>query len=440
MTKHDTLTPSRPSRRGFLEGSLAAVAGGALAPLALERSVHAAGSGTFKVGLVGCGGRGTGAAVNAMRADPGVRLTALADVFADRLEGSLERLKKAEPDQVAVSRDHCFVGFDACRQLIASGVDVVLLAATPHFRPMHLKACVEAGKHVFCEKPVAVDAPGVRAVVAACEEAKKKGLWIVSGLHYRYHPGIQETMKRVHDGAIGRVVSVQVTYNCGPPWFRNKPRQPEWTEMEYQIRNWYPFTWLSGDHNVEQHVHSLDKASWALGDQPPQRAWGMGGRQVRSEITLGQIYDHHAVVYEYADGTPVHSYCRRQANCYNEISDRIVGTKGTCDVMKHRIEGETTWQYEGPKCNAHQREHDVMYAALREGRPINNGAYMARSTMLAVLGRMVTYSGRRLGWDEALASNRSLAPEAYRWDADPPVLPDENGEYPIAVPGVAEVL
>jgi len=426
------------SRRGFV-GTSAAAAGSLLAGgLAVGRSAHAAGDDTLKVGLIGCGGRGSGAALNALNVEAGAKLTAMADAFADRMEGSLQRLKKQKPEQVAVEPDHMFVGFDGYRQLIASGVDVVILATPPHFRPAHLEACVQAGKHVFCEKPVAVDAPGVRRVLATCQEADKKRLSIVSGLCWRYHHGVRETMKRVLHGAIGRIVAIQETYNCGPPWFRNKDRQPSWTEMQYQMRNWYPFTWLSGDHNVEQHVHSLDKASWLMHDEPPLRAWGLGGRQVRSEEAIGNIFDHHAVVYEYADGVRLYSYCRRQANCANDTSDHFFGTEGHCNVLKFQIDGKTEWRYRGPKCNMYETEHQELFASIRNGEPINNGLYMARSTMLAILGRMVTYTGQAITWDKAINSSEDLSPASYSWDADPPILPDEDGNYPIAVPGVTK--
>jgi predicted dehydrogenase len=439
MPKRDPSSSIAPtSRRGFLKTS--ATAAGALVTggLALQRSAHATGDDTLKVGLVGCGGRGSGAAVNALSVEPKARLTAMADAFADRLEGSLERIKKQKPDQVAVDPDHRFSGFDAYQGLLASGVDVVILATPPHFRPAHLEACVAAGKHVFCEKPVAVDAPGVRRVLATCEAAKPKGLSIVSGLCWRYHDGVRATMARVLDGAIGRIVSIQETYDCGPPWFRNQARQPNWTEMEYQLRNWYPFTWLSGDHNVEQHVHSLDKASWLMHDEPPVRAWGMGGRQVRSEETIGQIFDHHAVVYEYPDGVQLHSYCRRQAGCANDTSDNFFGTDGHCDVLKNRIDGKTPWRYDGPKCNMYEIEHRELFASIRDAKPINNGLYMARSTMLAILGRMVTYTGQAITWEQAINSKEDLSPAKYAWDAEPPILPDASGNYPMAVPGVTK--
>ena len=424
------------SRRTFLQSGTAMLGAAATGVLPLSRAAHAAGTDTLKIGLVGCGGRGTGAAANALNADRNTQLVAVADVFSDRLDGSVQLLQKRFPDRIAIGRDHRFVGFDACRDLIDTEVDVVLLATPPHFRPAHLKACVEAGKHVFCEKPVAVDATGVRAVMAASEDARQKGLNIVSGLMYRYHTGMLETIQRVRDGAIGRIVAIQETYNCGPPWFRNRDRKPEWTEMEYQMRNWYPFTWLSGDHNVEQHVHSLDKAAWALEDRTPERAWGSGGRQVRVEPAIGQIYDHHCVVYEYADGVRLFSHCRRQAGCANEISDIFLGTKGTCNLSKQEIDGENPWRYQGPKCNAHELEHVALFQAIRSGRPINNGLYMAHSTLLAVMGRMVTYTGKAVRWKEAMASKEDLSPARYAWDAEPPVLPDDDGRYPLAMPGI----
>jgi len=431
----------QPSRRDFLKTSTAALGGALAGALSVSRSAHAAEDGTLKVGLIGCGGRGTGAVGNALNADPNIKLTAMADAFPDRVEGSLSRLKASKhADRIAVDPDHCFSGFEAYRQLLESGVDVVILAATPHFRPRHLKACVEAGKHVFCEKPVAVDAPGIRSVLASTEEAEKKGLSLVSGLCWRYDSAVCETMKRVMDGTIGDIVSVLETYNTGMVG-GSRPREPDWTEMAYQLRNWYFFTWLSGDHNVEQHVHSLDKASWAMGDQPPVRAWGLGGRQVKNDPKYGNIYDHHAVVYEYENGTHVYAYTRQQPGCWNGTEDYFFGTKGTCNVLnKFRVEvgGEVTWRYDGPRPNMYDEEHRALFSAIRSGNPINNGRYMATSTMLAILGRMVTYTGQAIKWEDAMNSQEVLAPSTYSWDADPPILPDENGNYPVAMPGVTK--
>lgn len=429
------LPPSATSRREFLKVS-AGVAAGSAVGLALSRSVHAAGSDVLRVGLIGCGGRGTGAAANALNADPHARLTALADVFPEKVEHTVKVLQGQYRDRVDVPPERRFTGFEAYQKLIASGVDVVLLAEPPHFRPRHLRAAVEAGKHVFCEKPVAVDAPGVRSVLETCQLAEKKGLSVVSGLCWRYHNGVRETMARVLDGAIGDLVGIQETYLTGFLWER--PRQPQWTEMEFQMRNWYYFTWLSGDFNVEQHVHSLDKALWAMRDEPPARAWGLGGRQVRTDKKFGDIYDHHAVVYEYANGVRVWAYCRQQAGCYSDVSDILIGTQGRCNVLKHQIEdlsGKVVWKFRGAGGNMYDLEHQALFRAIRSGKPINNGVYMARSTMLAILGRMVDYTGKLLTWDEAINSKQVLAPSAYSFEADPPVLPGPDGSYPIAMPG-----
>ena len=435
------------NRRDFIKTTSALAAAGALGSgLPIARGAHADGGDTLRIGLIGCGGRGTGAALNAIKADKNCKLVALADAFDDRLQGCLKTLQKTAgrmemPEKVAVDPDHCFVGFDAAADLIGSGVDVVLLATPPHFRPMHLKAAIDAGKHVFCEKPVAVDAPGVRSVLATAEEAKKKDLSIVSGLCWRYDQGVCETMKRILDGAIGRITSIQETYLTGLLWHRG--RKPEWTEMEYQMRNWYYFTWLSGDFNVEQHVHSLDKAAWAMHDEPPVRAWGLGGRLVRVGPENGDIYDHHAVIYEYPDGVHVHSYCRQMADCSNDVSDMFVGTKGTAYLYsKPRIEGENPWVYEGPSPGSkmYDKEHEELFAAIRAGKPLNNGVYMARSTMWAILGRMVDYTGQVIKWDDALNSKLDLSPARYAFDAPPPVLPGPDGNYPIPKPGTTKFI
>jgi predicted dehydrogenase len=433
------------SRRSFLWQS--AAAGGAV--LALHRGAHAAGSDTIRVGLVGCGDRGTGAALNALNADPGVRLVALADAFDNRLQTSLAQLKKLVPERVDVDRERCFVGFDGYKQLIASGVDVVLLASPPHFRPLHVAAAIEAGKHVFAEKPVAVDPAGVRRVQAACELARKKSLNVVSGLCWRYNTLIRETMQRVHDGAIGRVIAAQSTRNVGYLWQR--PRKPEWTEMEFQLRNWLYFTWLSGDHIVEGQVHGIDKCSWALGEEQPLRAWGTGGRQVRVESKWGEIFDHHAVVYEYASGARLFALGRQQAGCFNDNSEVLLGTKGRCDLQKGRIEGETNWCYRARPAGAarerdraarpmYQIEHDELFAAIRAGRAINNGHYMCQSTLMAVLGRLVGYTGQQITWEQITRSQLDLSPKTYALDAPPPALPGADGKYSIPTPGVTKFI
>jgi predicted dehydrogenase len=312
--------------------------------------------------------------------------------------------------------------------VIDSGVDVVILATPPHFRPAHLKATVAAGKHVFAEKPVAVDAAGVRSVLETCDEAKRKGLSVVSGLCYRYEPAKRETIQRIHDGAIGDIVALNVNYNTGT--LRVVARKPEWSDMEWQIRNWLYFTWLSGDHNVEQHIHSLDKAAWVMHDEPPLKAFGLGGRQVRVQPECGHIFDHHAVVYEYASGVKLFAFCRQQAGCHVDVSDHIIGTKGRAELMKHTIEGETKWRYRGEMPSMYHQEHEALFASIRSGQPINNGEYMSRSTMLAILGRMATYTGQTITWDQAIHSTEKLGPDKYEWGPLPVA--------PVAKPGITQ--
>ncbi|MDY0170764.1 MAG: Gfo/Idh/MocA family oxidoreductase, partial [Thermoguttaceae bacterium] len=326
------------ARRRFLK---ATSAGALAAALPLARSVHAAGSEVLRVGLVGCGGRGTGAAVNALNADPGARLVALADVFPERMAATLRLLRQSKAEQVAVDADHLFGGFDGYRRVIECA-DVVLLALPTFFHPHYLKACVDAGKHVFCEKIHAVDAPGVRLVLDAGEVARRKGLSVVSGLAWRYDTGARETMARLHDGAIGRIVGIEQTCNTG--FLRWVPRQPGWSEMEYQLRDWFNFFWLACDLPGLNAVHNLDKAAWAMHDVPPLRCWGMGGRQTRVGPQYGDAWDHHATVFEYADGVRLHSYCRQQDGCFTEIASRYYGTKGRCDLLGYRIDGENPWR------------------------------------------------------------------------------------------------
>ncbi len=287
----------------------------------------------------------------------------MGDAFSDRLESSLEELKKLYPERVAVTKETSFVGFDAYKQVIDSGVDVVILTTPPHFRPAHLKYAVEKGKHCFCEKPVAVDAKGVASVLESAREATKKGLSLMSGFCYRYDLPKRETIKRIHDGAIGDILVIQANYNTGGIWHYN--RKPGWSDMEWQMRNWYYFVWLSGDHIVEQHVHNLDKASWALHNQTPIAAVGAGGRTQRTSPDFGNIFDHHSVVFEFANGVKLFSYCRQWERCANDVSDHLIGTKGSAQLMKHTITGESKkWKYQGPEPSMYQVEHDELFAAL----------------------------------------------------------------------------
>jgi predicted dehydrogenase len=421
------MTSLSSSRRGFLQASLAA---GATAGLS---SVHAAGTDILRVGLVGCGDRGTGAASQALAADSGARLVAMADAFGDRLEQSLAHLKNDEKvgKKVDVTPDRRFIGFDAYQQLIASGVDVVLLCTPPHFRPLHVRAAVDAGKHVFAEKPVAVDAPGVHSVLESCKLAGAKGLSVVSGLCLRYDNGFRELVRRLHDGEAGEITTLLANDYRSGRWC--KPKQPSWSEMLYQMRNWYNFTWLSGDFNVEQHVHFLDVCAWVMNEEYPVKAIGMGGRQALVGEEYGNIYDHFSIVYEYASGARLISNCRQQPGCKNDMSAHVLGTKARAEFVERkrglRIVGkQNSWVYNGPSTAIYQAEHDALFASIRNARPINNGEYMAKSTMLAILGRMAAYTGQEITWEMAMSSREDLSPAAYDWNASPPLAR-------IAVPG-----
>ena len=405
------------SRRRFLKASMAA---SAAANTFLARSAYPAGSDVLRVGLIGCGGRGTGAAAEALQADPNVKLVAMGDTFADHIESSLSQLKQDSKiaDKIDVPAERRFSGFDNYRHVIDS-VDVVLLAEPPHFRPPHLKAAIEAGKHVFAEKPVAVDGPGVRSVLASCEEARKKNLSVVSGLCFRYAHSFREAVQRIHDGAIGDIVALQANDFRGPIWVR--PRQPAWSDMEYQVRNWYYFTWLSGDFIVEQHVHYLDICSWAMKGEYPVKAIGTGGRQVRTGTDYGNIFDHHAVIYEYANGAKLFGVCRQQVGCHNLTSAVIIGTKGTAEISPTRqvITGSNAWRYSGAQNNFYQSEHDELFAGIRSGKVINNGDYMSKTTLLGVLGRIASYTGQVVTWDQVMNSNEDFSLSKYEWGPFP---------------------
>ena len=425
------------SRRRFIKNTATAAVGASLALHNESTCAAPTTDDTIRVGLVGCGGRGRGAAVQALMADANTRLVALGDAFADQIESTLQVFKQNAgevADRIDVPKQRCFVGFDAFQQVIDSDVDVVLLATPPHFRPQHLQACIDAGKHVFAEKPIAVDAMGVNKVREACQSAQERGLSVVSGLCWRYDARVRATMKQVHDGTVGRMTALRSAYNSSRPgkvWPMR--RQDGWEDMEWQMRNWYWFTWLSGDHIVEQAIHSLDKAAWALDDVPPESATSLGGLQSRQGPELGTIFDHHAVIYQHAGGLKHFHYCRQQNGCANDISTEIIGSEGVCDVEKGIIrdeQGNVKWKYSGPKGQQmHQAEHDELFDSIRTGKPLNNGEYMCHSTMLAILGRMASYTGRKIKWDQAIHSTEDLSPPSYDWTVKLAVPP-------VATPGV----
>ena len=416
------------SRRRFLASSGTALAGASLAPQVLASPVHVGGSAELRVGLIGCGGRGTGAAVNALRADPQARLVAMADLFADRLEGSLKSLRAENSGvaaQVTVDAEHSFVGFDAYQGVIDSS-DVVLLCGAPHFRPRHLRTAIEAGCHVFCEKPVAVDAPGLRHVMESCRMAKERKLNLVSGLCYRYQDAKRDVIQRVHDGAIGDIVALQCTYNTGFLWHRG--RDPQWSEMEFQLRNWVYFNWLSGDHIAEQSIHSLDKILWAMKDEPPAQVTASGGRSVRVDPKFGNVFDHFNTVFEWPSGIRLFHSCRQWQNAAADVSDFVFGTKGSAAIQSHYVTGENEWRFLGRPSDMYQQEHDELFAAIRDGEPRNDGDYMCKSTLMSIMGRMAAYTGKTITWDQALASEEDLTPASYAFG---PVA-----TAPVPVPGV----
>ncbi|MDH4296268.1 MAG: Gfo/Idh/MocA family oxidoreductase [Cyclobacteriaceae bacterium] len=411
-------TPSKTSRRKFMQYTGAMIGGMAL-PITPLQSVFAGNNNTLKIGLIGCGGRGAGAASQALAADPNSVLTAMGDVFSDRLDESLVALQELYPNRVKVNKGDRYIGFDAYQKVINSGVDIVLLATPPAFRPDHMAAAVEAGKHTFCEKPVAIDAPGVRKVLAAAKRAKEKNLSVVSGLCFRYDNPKRELFSKVLGGEIGEIKTISTIRNGGPLW--SKPMQPGWTDMEYRLRNWLYYTWLSGDFITEMMVHSLDMMAWAMGDKPPLKATGTGGRQVRVEEIYGNAYDHFAIEYEYEHGVRGYHFSRQQDGCSNVNKVEIAGTLGNALIggaSGHEITGKSKWAFEGKRNDMYQTEHDELFASIRNNKPINNGEWMATSTMLAILGRMAAYTGQTITWDEAINSNQVLGPTAdqYSWD------------------------
>jgi predicted dehydrogenase len=418
---------SSASRRQFLQASAVTAAG----QLALSSSAYAAGADEIKVGMVGCGGRGTGAAVQALKADKGARLVAMGDAFGDRLESSLGSLKNpgnGVAEQVAVDSDHKFVGFDAYQKVIDAGVDVVLLTAPPCFRPKHIAAAVEAGKHIFAEKPIAVDAAGVRSVMETCAKAKEKNLSVVSGLCWRYHNGMRAMFDAIHAGGVGEIQTMQLTYLTGT--LKQFPRQEGWSDMEWQMRNWQHFLWSSGDFNVEQHIHSLDKGLWAMKDEAPVKCTGVGGRQARTGPESGNVYDHFCVVYEWANGAKAFAACRQMDGCSNDVSDHVYGTKGVANVFQHRIKGETDWKFKGEGGDMYQIEHNELFASVRSGKPINNGDYMCKSSLMAIMGRQSAYTGKTITWEQALNSKEDLVPAKLEWTSMPVA--------PVPTPGVTQ--
>lgn len=420
--------PSGFSRRDFVKATAAASAAAALMSNFGTNFAHAAGDDVIKIGLIGCGGRGTGAAGQNLTSNDRVVLHSMGDLFKDRLDGSLKAIqdtvgKKGMAAKLDVPADRHFVGWDAYKQVIASGVDLVILATPPAFRSIHLAAAIDAGKHVFCEKPVATDPTGIRSIIESAKKAKEKNLAIVAGTQRRHQNAYIETIKRIHDGAIGDLVGGQCYWNQGSLW--SKPRQDGWTDMEYQLRNWLYYTWLSGDHICEQHVHNIDVMNWCF-NGPPVSAMAMGGRQVRTEAIYGNIFDHFCTEFTYAGGVKIQSMCRQIDGCANNISETLIGTKGRANPASE-IHGENAWKYGGGGSkvagsggvigagdrNPYDQEHVDLVASIRAGTPLNEGVRIAESTLTAIMARMSAYTGQAVTWEKAMNSKLSLLPETF---------------------------
>lgn len=428
-------SPVSATRRDFIKSS--AVAGGALATaVQFPHVANAAAAGDkIKIGWVGCGGRGTGAANQALNADSNLVMWSMGDIFQDKIDSGLESLKKVQektPEKINVSKERQFTGLDAFQKVLKSGVDVVLLTTSPGFRPMHIKAAIEAGKHVFAEKPMAVDGPGVRSVMESIKLAKQKNLALVDGFVWRWTNANREVFDKIHGGALGDIMAVYSSYYTGavdryPKWNRTNTK----TDLEWQIRRWYYFTWLSGDHIVEQAVHSIDKLMWAMKDEPPESVICTGGRQVRPGEEggeYGNIFDHFSAEYKWANGVKGYHYSRQFDRCHGEVTERVYGTKGIYEgesgSRRHIIRGgETPWRWKGPQIDGYQTEHDEMYASIRAGKPINTGDRFIKTTLCAIMARMAAYTGKEITWEMALNSKEDTFPKNIHWDMKLPVAP-----------------
>ncbi len=432
------------SRRTFVKNTALLSGAMVLPSFQMDAMVNVFNDKKLKIALVGCGGRGTGAAVQALRADDNVELVAMADAFEDRLKGSLMNISKemGETKKVNVKEKNQFVGFDAAQKAIDLA-DVVILATPPGFRPQHFEYAVNNGKHVFMEKPVATDMPGVRKVLAAAKKAKENKLNVVVGLQRHYQTSYLAALDQLKQDKIGKIVSGQVYWNSSGVWVRE--RKPGQTELEYQMRNWYYFNWLCGDHILEQHIHNIDVANWFVGEYPIS-AQGMGGRQVRKGKDHGEIFDHHFVEYTYPSGAVIASQCRHQPDTMRRVSEFFQGTKGTVSTAGDKVEmkdwqGNSIFDHRGKDDpNPYQVEHDRLFASIRSGGVISNGENGAKSTMSAIIGRMATYSGQIITWDDAMKSDLKLVPDGLTWDSPAPVQPNADGWYNIPTPGKSKVM
>lgn len=426
------------TRRDFLKASTVAASAAVSGSLSIGSSLYAAGSDIIRVGMIGCGGRNTGAGAQALTADKGARLVAMCDIFMDRVKHKRDIIKKQKGDQVMVDDDHCFAGFDGYKHVIEAS-DVVCIANAAKFHPLHAMTAIKAGKHVFVEKPHGTDPAGVKLMQQAADLAKEKGLSMVSGLHSRYHTGYEETVKRIWDGAIGEIISIEENFLRAP--YVVIDRRPGLTELQWQCSTQYHFRWLSGDDVPQSLVHNMDRASWALGNEVPVKCHGLGGRSSMTEPIYGDVFDHHSVIYECDNGVRIYAFCRTTTGCYNNSSSVVLGSKGKADITRARIWGETTWKWNGG-CNPYQREHDLLFAGIRSGKPVNNGDYMARSTMACVMGQISCYTGKEITSDQINKSDfyYEPRPEDCRDDMEPPIKPGPHGSYPVPIPGRTKMI
>ena len=423
-----------PTRRNFLKAGM--VAGSALSSLPIAKSVHAQGSGTIKIGLVGSGSRGLGAVNEAPRTGKDVKLIAIGDYFKSRAKNGLEAISKAFPEQVDVPEERIFDGFQNDVGVIASGVDVILIAGAAKFHPLYSKRAVDAGKHVFVEKPNAIDAAGIKMLEGTVAAAKEKKLCFLAGLHSRFQPQYQALVEKVHEGAIGEVRAIQSTFLRAPYGVRGYPEGM--SELDVQVYNQYMFAWLSGDDFTQSLVHNVDRMTWLLGGRMPERAFGMGGRSSMTDRQFGNVFDHHGAVFHYPnDVCRLFAFCRTTTGCFNSYDDIIFGTKGTAYWNEARIVGETNWRYDGPKAGGHNEEQVSLFNAIRKGERLHSDDYVVNSTAMAVLGQMAAYTGKMIGLKEMLDSNFVFkpAPEDCAAGMASPVVPGPNGSYPVPIPG-----
>jgi predicted dehydrogenase len=455
-------TPAPSSRRTFLAGTAAAAGAAVVSSLPIEACAQVAGSDRIKVGIVGTGGRGSKAVLQTLQANDAAQLVAAGDVFEDRLMGRMpqrkaggldlilgELQKSGKADKADLPASRQFVGFDSYQHVIES-CDVVVLSTSPGFRPLHFEAAINAGKHVFMEKPVCTDARGYNRVLKAAELADSKGLKVVVGLQRHYQDVYLEAFKKVHEeGLIGDIVSAQCWWNGSRPW--TVTRDPSWSELQFQMHNWYHFAWVCGDHIAEQHVHNIDVVNWFVsGDSTkgghPVSAQGMGCRSGWESPKTGEIFDHHYVEFRYANGVVMNSQCRQIKGAWPRVAEEIHGTKGILHLSEGKItdrKGNTLWKYRQDRdavpMDPYQVEHDLLHAAIKNGTPLNNAYYGAHSSFTACLGRLATYSGVEVKWDEAVASNFDLVPDNLTWDSPAPVTPNPDGTYKSALPGTSKL-